>query len=72
MEIKNATFLLTEIFVRTSMHSSGMRAVRSSGRRGEGVYPSMHWAGGVCPGGCLPGGCLPKCMLGYTPYEQND
>ena len=24
--------------------------------RGEGVYPSMHWAGG----------CLPKCMLGYT------
>ena len=49
------------------MHSSGMRTVRCSGRRGmypsmhwaEGVYPSMHWAGGV-PRGCLPSGgvCL--------------
>ena len=29
------------------MHSSGMHTVRSSGRRGGGVYPSMHWAG-VC------------------------
>ena len=42
------------------MHSSRMRTVRSSGRRvgvvshhalGRGcVYPSMHWAGGVCWG----------------------
>ena len=27
--------------------------------QGAGVYPSLHWAGGVCPGGYLPGGCLP-------------
>ena len=24
------------------------------------VYPSMHWAGGICPGWCLPRGCLPR------------
>ena len=47
-----------------------MRTVRSSGRRegvsqhalGRGVYPSMHWAGGVC----LGRGCVPQFMLGYT------
>ena len=34
-----------------------------------GMYPSMHWAEGVCiPActgqgeGCLPGGCLPGCV----------
>ena len=67
--------------IPTRMHSSRMRTVRCSGRRGgvfpgvsdqgvsvrglsnkgegvsaQGVYPSMHWAGG----------CLPQCMLGYT------
>ena len=26
-----------------------MRTVRSSGRRVEGVYPNMHWSGGVYP-----------------------
>ena len=37
------------INLTTRMHSSGMRTVRCSGRRGGGVYPSMHWAGGVYP-----------------------
>ena len=47
---------------QTRMHSSRMRTVRFSGRRGglasgqEGCLP-----GGVCPGGCLPGG------RGFTP-----
>ena len=47
----------------TRMHSSRMRTVRCSVRRG--VYPSMHWAGGVCvypsmhwAGGCV---CMPAC-----------
>ena len=39
-----------------------MRTVRSSGRRegvsqhalGRGVYPSTHWAGGLCPGVSAP------------------
>ena len=55
------------------MHSSGMCTARlltisQHGRGGGGMYPSMHWAGGVsqqtlgrgvCPRGCLPRGCLP-------------
>ena len=57
----------------TRLHSSRMRTVRCIFRStGEEVYPSMHWANGVCPGECLPkggvcprgvsaqGGCLPK------------
>ena len=41
------------------MHSSRMRTVRCSGRRG-GSAP-------VHVGICLPGGqCLPQCMLGYV------
>ena len=41
---------------KTRMHSSRMRIVRCSRRRGEGEgLPE-----GVCPGGCLPGGCLPR------------
>ena len=38
------------------MHSSGMRTVRlltvSQHALGRGVYPSMHWAGGVCIPAC--------------------
>ena len=32
---------------------------------GQGVYASMHWAGGVYPmgrGDVCPGGCLPRGM----------
>ena len=49
----------------TRMHSSGMRTARlltasqHALHRGcipactaQGVYPSMHWAGGFCPWGC--------------------
>ena len=46
--------------IHTIMHSSRKPTVHCSGRRRGGrggwVYPSMHWAGGVCPGGCLSGG----------------
>ena len=70
--VANGTFY-SNLFEETRMHSSRMCTVRCSGRR-EGVYPSMHWAGGVCLEGgvCLggnvcPGGCLLQCMLGYTP-----
>ena len=49
----------------TRKHSSRMRTVRCSGRRGERCLSR-----GVCPGGCLPGGCLPG---GKTPpCGQND
>ena len=47
----------------------------------RGVYPSMHWARGVCPGwvsakrGCLPGGvCLgrhPPSVDKQTPVKYN-
>ena len=44
------------------MHSSRMRTVRCSGRRGRGCLPR-----GVSAKGDLPrGGCLPQFMLGYT------
>ena len=50
---------------KTRMHSSRMRIVRCSRRRGEGEgLPE-----GVCPGECLPGGSATPsthCMLGYT------
>ena len=70
--IPSATYVLSQIKVGqnghqslsvrscfTRMHSSRMRTVLCSGRRG----------GGCLPGGrCLPGGgCLLQCMLGYTP-----
>ena len=42
-----------EFTSQTRMHSSRMRTVRSSGRRGVGVSAR--------------GECLPQCMLGYTP-----
>ena len=52
------------------MHSSRMRTVRCSDRRGgRGMSTPMH--AGICvPRGCLPQcmlgyGCLPQCMLGY-------
>ena len=71
------------------MHSIRMRTVHCSGRRGggipactgRGVYPSMHWAGGVCipartgQGGCLPGGggVCPEVVSATSPAcEQND
>ena len=39
------------------MHSSRMRTVRCSGRRGVGgLYASMHWAGWCLLRGCVPGG----------------
>ena len=54
--------------ISTKMHSSRMRTARlltvSQHALGRGVYPSMHWAGGVCTGEYLPsrgvwqeGGC---------------
>ena len=61
------------------MHSSRIRTVRCSGRRGAGegsqhalgrgcVYPSMHWVGG---GGvsehALGGGCLPSACWDTPP-----
>ena len=53
--------------LKTRMHSSGMRTARlltvsKHALPREGVYPSMHWAGGVCAQG---GGRHP-------PREQND
>ena len=54
------------------MHSSSMRA-SAAVAAGRGVYPSMHWVGGVFPHGvsaggvCLPEGCLPRhggCLPG--------
>ena len=44
---------------QTRKHSSRMRTVHCSGRRG--------W-GGLLARGCLPAwGCLPHCILGYLP-----
>ena len=71
------------------MHSSKMCTARlltvSQHALGRGVYPSIHWAGAVCPGGCVclggvcPGvsthgmsaqGCVWQIPL--PPCEQND
>ena len=65
------------------MHSSRMRTVRCSGRRGGGacipactgqggMYPSMHWAGGVYrsmhwAGGVSARGCLPEGVSATPP-----
>ena len=40
-----------------------------------GVYPSMHWAGSVCPGGCLqgvsaPGGFCPGVYGRHPPWTD--
>ena len=51
------------------MHSSRMRTVRCSGRRGGGLGGvSKHALGrGVSAlGGCLPGGCLPGGLSGQV------
>ena len=48
--VANGTFY-SNLFEETRIHSSRMCTVRCSGRR-EGVYPSMHWAGGVCLPAC--------------------
>ena len=51
---------------KTSMHSSRMRTVRSSSHvypsipSTGGMYPSMHWAGGVSQH-ALGRGCIPAC-----------
>ena len=60
----------------TRMHSSRMRTVYpmsipactgrgavSQNALDRGVYPSMHWAGGVCP----EGGYVSQHALGQTP-----
>ena len=68
------------IIIWTRMHSSRIRTVFCSGRRGacrpactgQGacMYPSMHWAGGVLAYGGLPGGvhlgaiCPGGCLPG--------
>ena len=46
------------------MHSSRMRTVRCSGRRGVS-HRGLSAQGIVCPGGCLP-----QCMLGYTSMNR--
>ena len=66
----------------TCMHSSRMRTARlltvsQHALCRWGVYPSIHWAGGVCPGGYLsggylPGGCLPGGLWQTPPCEEND
>ena len=40
-------------YTLTRKHSSRMRTVRCSGCRGGGVYPCMHWAGGLCIPACI-------------------
>ena len=50
--VHNPPFLWSKKTWTTRKHSSRMRTVRCSGRRG---------GGDICPGG------LPQCMLGYTP-----
>ena len=58
--IQHATIIVQSVkIIQTRMHSSRMRTVHYSGRRG-GVYPSMHWAGwGVYPNMHWAGECLP-------------
>ena len=62
------------------MHSSRMRTIRCSCRRGLGVSAQGGSAGGCLTsgrylpagGGVCPEGCLSQWMLGYIPpYEQN-
>ena len=48
-----------------SQHTIGRMGVCIPVCTGQGVYPSMHWAGGVCLVGCLP-----QCMLGYPPGQN--
>ena len=59
----------TDLTIKTRMHSSRMRTVRSSERISRGV--SAPWGvsalGGVCPGGCLLGGGIPACTEADTP-----
>ena len=64
-----------KLYYETRMYSSGMRTARlltvsqhalrrggvSYHALGRGVYPSMHWTGGVsAQRGCLPGAFLPR------------
>ena len=69
--IQHATIIVQSVkIIQTRMHSSRMRTVRCSCRRGlgglGGVSKHALGRGGICPWGCLPGGCLPGGLSGQV------
>ena len=73
-EFSYSSYRIVIIIIIIKMHSSRMRTVRCSGRRGGvsaqwgGVYPIMHWAGGVSD----QVGVCPVHAGIHPPREQND
>ena len=55
-------YLGCELQYLTRMHSSRMHTICCSGRRGEGMYPSMHWVGGGVSQYALGRGCVYSSM----------